>query len=65
MNRNEVDLIVSILNLIVETQGYDVGEQGFGYDPKTLEISCSDCTLEEGLEQAFDELKTLIRARIL
>lgn len=59
MNRNEVDLIVSILNLIVETQGYDVDEQGFGYDPKTLEISCSDCTLEEGLEWVFDELKEL------
>ena len=31
------------------------------YDPKTLEISCSDCTLEEGLEWSFDELKELVK----
>lgn len=59
MNRNETDLLVSILNLIIEASGYSVDEQGFGYDPKTLEISCSDCTLEEGLEWTFDELKEL------
>lgn len=31
------------------------------YDPKTLEINCSNCTLEKGLEWSFDELKELVK----
>lgn len=31
------------------------------YDPKTLEISCSDYTLKKGLEWSFDELKELVK----
>ena len=50
MNRNETDLLISILNLIIEASNYSIDEQGFEYDHKTLEISCSDYTLEEGLE---------------
>lgn len=61
MNVKEIDLIVSTLNLIIESNGYNVEELGFGYDPKTLEISCLDCTLEEGLEWTFDQLKTLTK----
>ena len=61
MNRNETDLLISILNLIIEASDYSIDEQVFGYDPKTLEISCSDYTLEEGLEQYFNELKELIK----
>lgn len=40
----------NILNLIIEAGDYSIDEQRFRYDPKTLEISCSDYTLEEGLE---------------
>ena len=32
-----------------------------GYDPKTLEISCSDYTLKKGFEGSFDELKELVK----
>ena len=32
-----------------------------GYDPKTLEISCSDYTLKKGFEWSFDELKELVK----
>ena len=40
----------NILNLIIKVNDYSVDEQRFGYDSKTLEISCFTCILEEGLE---------------
>lgn len=31
------------------------------YDPKTLEINCSNCTLEKSFKWSFDELKELVK----
>jgi len=56
MTQKETDLIVSILNLLVEEEDYNIDEFGFGYNRETLEISYADGSLEEGLESTFKEL---------
>lgn len=57
LSKEETNLIVSILNLNHESLGYTMEDEGsFGYNPETLEISCNDCTLKEGLQLLWDEL---------
>lgn len=49
MNKEQIDLIVSILNLIIEKADYNVSEEGFGYNPNTLEIDAIESDLTESL----------------
>ena len=37
MNRNETDLLISILNLIIEASDYSIDKQVFRYNLKILE----------------------------
>lgn len=57
MNQKETDLVVSILNYVAENLGWNIYEEGFGYDLETLEIGvASDCELEEALEDLWSDI---------
>lgn len=53
----EADGLVSIINELIERNGYDPGCEGVGYDPKTLEIGTADGEdLEDTLNWVFSEM---------
>lgn len=55
MNIKECDLLVSILNMQVEQLGYNVDEEGFGYDDECV-ISCANGdSFQEGLQWLWSE----------
>lgn len=57
MNQKETDLVVSILNYVAEKLGWNIDEEGFGYDLETLEIGvASDSELEEALGDLWNEV---------
>lgn len=58
MNKEKIDILVSILNLEVESLGYNVDEDGFGYSTIDYEIdTIADDNVQDALEWLFDELK--------
>lgn len=52
----EAYYLVSILNAIVEQNGFSVDDEGFGYDPETLDIRGVDDTMEDMLEWVWNAM---------
>ena len=64
-NEKEADFLVSILNAILESAGHDVGEVGFGYDPKTLVISAADDSVEDALEWLWQDARRILNPNLI
>lgn len=64
-SEKEADLLVSILNAIIESAGYDVGEEGFGYNPETLIIStASGDSVEDTLGWLWEDARKILNPNL-
>lgn len=64
-NIKEADRLVSILNHIVETAGYNVDCHGFGYDQDLNISAINEGDLDDDLSEALDWVWTDLLFRVI